>query len=175
VEKLNLKLRIFNGLEVDITPSGKLALPENAFETLDYVIASLHSSFKGTRDEQTKRVLYGLEHPKVRIFGHPTGRRLNEREGVELNWDNIFDYALKHNKWIEINASPDRLDLPDTLVRVAVKLGVKLIINTDSHGLDWLAGMRYGVSVARRGWAEKKDIINTLPLSEFEKLLCSSS
>ncbi|TSC90437.1 MAG: DNA polymerase (family X) [Microgenomates group bacterium Gr01-1014_5] len=180
-EKLNLKLKIenlklciFNGLEIDITPSGKLALPENAFTTLDYAIVSLHSSFRGTKADQTKRVLEGLAHPKVRIFGHPTGRKLNNREGVELDWDKIFDYALKHNKWIEINSSPDRLDLPDTLARQAVKLGVKLIVDTDSHEISWLSGMRYGISVARRGWAEKKDVVNTLSLQEFEKILHST-
>ena len=175
VQKLNSKnLKVFNGLEIDITPSGKLALPERAFATLDYAIVSIHSSFRGTKEDQTKRVLTGLEHPKVRIFGHPTGRKLNEREGVDLDWDKIFDYALKHNKWIEINSSPDRLDLPDSLARQAVKLGVKLIVNTDSHEVSWLSGMRYGVSVARRGWAEKEDVINTLSLQEFEKILHST-
>lgn len=174
VQKLktkNLKLKIFNGLEVDITPSGKLALPEKAFATLDYAIVSVHSSFKGTKEDQTKRVLSGLEHPRVRIFGHPTARKLNQREGIELDWEKIFGYCLKNNKWVEINSSPDRLDLPDVLVREAVKAGVKLIIGTDSHSKGWLPGMRYGVSVARRGWAQEKDIINTLPLGELEKLL----
>ena len=174
LEAKNPKLKLFNGLEIDITPSGALALPERAFAALDYAIVSLHSSFRGTKADQTKRVLEGLAHPKVRIFGHPTGRKLNEREGVELDWDKIFDYEIKNNKWIEINSSPDRLDLPDSLARQAIKLGVKLIINTDSHAADWLLGMRYGVSVARRGWAEKKDIINTLSLQEFEKILRST-
>lgn len=163
--------KVFNGLEIDIASSGKLALPEEAFSTLDYAIASLHSSFRGKREEQTKRVLFALEHPKVRIFGHPTGRRLNEREGVELDWEKIFGFAQKNNKWIEINSSPDRLDLPDVLVREAVKSGVKLIINTDSHAKDWMSGMRYGISVARRGWTEKQDVVNTLRLFEFERLL----
>jgi DNA polymerase (family X) len=174
IQKLNekVKLHVFNGLEVDIQPNGSISLPEKGFDYLDYAIVSLHSSFRGkTREEQTKRVLEGLSHPKVRIFGHPTGRKLQEREGIDLNWEQIFDFALKNNKWIEINCSPDRLDLPDSLVYEAVKKGVRLIIDTDSHDVSWLVGMRYGVDVARRGWAEKKDIMNTLSLKEFKKLL----
>lgn len=170
-EKLNSKLHIFCGMEIDIKPNGEVSFPEKGFEYLDYAIVSLHSSFKGPRDEQTKRVLAGLSHPKVRIFGHPTGRKLQEREGVDLNWEKIFEYCLSHNKWVEINSAPDRLDLPDSLVYEAVKHGVKLVVDTDSHDVSWLTGMRFGVDVARRGWAEKKDIVNTLPLDQFKKLL----
>lgn len=165
------KLHIFNGLEIDIQPTGKLSIPEKGFDYLDYAVVSLHSSFRGTRADQTKRVLLGLDHPKVRIFGHPTARKLNEREGVELDWEKIFEFCLSHNKWLEINSSPDRLDLPDSLVFEAVKKGVKLVIDTDAHEKDWLKGMRYGVSVARRGWAERKDIVNSLSLEDIEKLL----
>ena len=119
----------------------------------------------------TKRVLSALAYPKVKIFAHPTARKLNEREGVELNWPEIFDFCKKNDKWLEINAEPTRLDLPDTLVREAVKSGVKLSMGTDAHHKDSLANMIFGVAVARRGWAEKKDIINCLSLSEFEKMI----
>jgi DNA polymerase (family 10) len=171
-EKLKGKIHIFCGMEIDIKPNGDIAFPEAGFEYLDYGIVSLHSSFIGkSREDQTKRVLSGLSHPKVRIFGHPTGRKLQEREGVDLNWEKIFEFAKDNNKWIEINSSPDRLDLPDSLVYEAVKKGVKLIVDTDSHDVSWLVGMRYGVDVARRGWAEKKDIANTLSLIDFRKLL----
>lgn len=156
------KVMVFNGLEIDIKPNGELALPERAFDLLDYVIASIHSSFKGSKDKQTKRVLSALAHPKVKILGHPTARKLNEREGVDFNWDKIFEFCKKHDKWLEINSWPERLDLPDILVHEAVKQGVRLIINTDSHAVEHMTGMRYGVSVARRGWAQKGDIINTL-------------
>jgi DNA polymerase (family 10) len=138
---------------------------------LDYGIASIHSNFKMSREQMTKRVLTALSHPKIKIFGHPTGRKLGEREGYELDWEKIFDFCLKKGKWIEINAWPDRLDLPDSLVREAVKRGVKMIINTDSHAAEHLYLMEFGVSVARRGWAEKKDIINTLPYDKISKLL----
>lgn len=168
IEQLNysrtnkLPKRIYNGLEVDVRPDGKLALPEKALELLDYVIASIHSSFRMNSEEMTKRVLEGLSPKKVKILGHPTGRLLNKREGYELNWDKIFDFCLKNDKWLEINAWPARLDLPDSLVREAVKKGVKIIINTDAHSTEEMDLMPFGVSVARRGWAEKGDIVNAL-------------
>lgn len=161
--------KVFNGLEVDIQPDGKLAIPEDALELLDYIIVSVHSSFRQTKTDQTKRVLTALYHPKAKIFGHPTARRLNKREGIELDWELIFEFCKKHNKFLEINSWYDRLDLSDDLVREAVKSGVKMIIDTDSHALDQMHLMRYGVSVARRGWAEKKDIANTLSYDKFAK------
>lgn len=166
---------ILNGLEIDIRPDGSLALPEKAFEYLDYAIVSVHGSFKGSRTDQTKRVLAALAHPKAKIFGHPTARKLNQREGVDLDWDQIFDFCLKNNKFLEINSYFDRLDLPDVLVREAVRKGVKMSIDTDSHAIDSLDLMQFGISVARRGWATKADIINTRPWSEFKKLIYASS
>lgn len=174
VDKLNDKKIIkyvFNGLEIDIQPTGTLALPEEAFDLIDFAIVSIHSSFRGTKKKQTKRVLRALAHPKVKILGHPTARKLNEREGIDYNWPEIFEFCKKHDKWLEINSSPDRLDLPDVLVREAIRAGVKLVINTDSHAVEQMGGMRYGISVARRGWAEKKNIMNTLPLSDFIRQL----
>lgn len=163
--------RVFNSLEIDILPNGELPVPEEAFEYLDFALVSIHSSFDLNRSDMTKRVLTALAHPKVKIFAHPTGRKLNEREGVELNWQEIFAFCLEHNKWIEINADPMRLDLPDTLVREAVKGGMKLTFGTDAHHVDGMNNMMFGVSVARRGWCEAKDVINTKSLIEFEKLL----
>lgn len=165
------KLRLINGLEVDIKPDGKLALPEAAIKILDFAIASIHASFKMPEKEMTKRVLASLEHPKVKILGHPTGRKLGEREGFELNWDKIFAFCKKYDKWLEINAWPDRLDLPDSLVRETVKNGVKIVINTDSHALDQMNLMTFGISVAKRGWAKKSDIINTLSWSKLNARL----
>lgn len=165
------KLFIFNGLEVDITPNGSLAVPNEGLELLDYVIASVHSSFRMSRDLMTNRVLKALEHPKVRILGHPTGRKLNKREGFEVDWDKIFAVCKKRNIFLEINAWPDRLDLPDVLVREAIKNGLKLVINTDAHALNDLDLMEYGVSVVRRGWAERRDIINTLSLEKLRAIL----
>lgn len=164
-------INILNGIEVDIKPNGSLAIHEKAFNLnlIDYIIASVHSEFSMNREKMTQRVLKALDYPKVKIFGHPTGRLLEEREGYELDWDKIFEFCLKRDIWLEISAWPNRLDLPDTLVHEAVKKGVKLAIGSDSHHADQMKMMKYGVSVGRRGWAEKKDIINCLSYTDFRK------
>lgn len=161
----------FNSLEIDILPDGSLPVDRNGLRELDFALVSLHSSFKKPKNEMTKRVLSALSEPKVKIFAHPTARILEKREGVELDWPVIFDFCKKNNKWIEINADPHRLDLPDFLIREAVKIGVKLTLGTDSHHKEGLQNMRYGVAMARRGGAEKEDIINSLTLQEFLKVL----
>lgn len=163
--------KVFNSLELDITPDGGLPISEDALNLLDFALVSIHSSFDMDRNAMTKRVLGALAHPKAKIFAHPTARKLNEREGIELNWPEIFDFAIKNNKWIEINCDPMRLDLPDNLVREAVKLGVKMTFGTDAHHKDGMNNMLFGVSVARRGWVEANDIMNTRSLIEFEKAL----
>lgn len=179
VDDLNLKLtknnsgvkKIFNSLEIDMLKEGGVSVPDEALEILDFALVSIHSSFRLSKDAMTKRIIKSLSHPKIKIFAHPTGRKLNEREGVEIDWDKVFDYALKNKKWIEINSSVSRLDLPDHLVKEAVSLGVKLTLGTDSHHKDHMMGMPYGVFVARRGWAEKKDIINSRSLKDIEIML----
>ena len=163
--------KVFNSLEIDMKSDGSLPVPEEGLKFLDFALVSIHSSFDMERKLQTKRVLAALANPKVKIFAHPTGRKLNEREGAELNWPEIFDFCLKNDKWIEINCDPMRLDLPDTLVREAVKLGVKLTLGTDAHHKDGLNNLIFGVSVARRGWAEARDIVNTRSLKEFEEMI----
>lgn len=162
---------VLNGLEIDIKPDGNLAIPEKCFDLLDYAIVSVHSTFDLSREKMTKRVLVGLSHPKAKILGHPTGRLLEEREGYELDWDKIFDFCVKNKKFLEISAWPNRLDLPDTLVHEAIKHGVKVIINSDSHEVSQMVNMKYGVSVARRGWAEGKDVINTLHFEELSDII----
>jgi len=165
------KIRVFNMLEVDILASSKLAVFDKALELLDGAIGAIHTGFAMSKKEMTKRILTALDHPKVKIFAHPTGRLLEGREGYELDWDKIFEFCLKKNKALEINAFPARLDLPDFLVREAVKNKVKMVINTDAHNIEGLGYMEYGVSVARRGWAEASDILNTLSYNDFEKWL----
>lgn len=177
IDKLNysrgkkLLIYLLNGLEIDIRPDGTLAIPEKGLDYLDYAIASVHGSFKMDRLMMTKRVLKALGHPKVKIIGHPTGRKLGEREGYELDWDQIFSFCKKKDIWLEINAWPNRLDLTDTLVHEAVKNGVKMVICTDSHRADHMNLMNYGVAVARRGWATKNDIMNTMSYNQFMKFL----
>lgn len=166
-----LPIRILNGLEVDIKPDGRLAIPEEAFSLVDYVIASIHSNFDLSREKMTDRIIKGLSHPKANIFGHPTGRLLEEREGYEVDWDKLFDFCKSKGKVLEISAWPNRLDLPDALVQEAIRAGVMIIINSDSHSTDQLVNMKYGVSVARRGWAENKNVVNSLPYSELSGIL----
>lgn len=163
--------KVFNSLELDILPDGRLPVSTKGLELLDFVLVSVHSSFRQSKEKMTKRVLSALSHPKVKIFAHPTARKLNKREGIELDWEKIFQFCLKNDKWLEINADPTRLDLPDFLVHEAVKKGVKITLGTDAHHVDLMDNMKYGVSVARRGWAEKSDIINCLSLNEFESVL----
>ena len=177
VDKINysrgkkLLIHVFNGLEIDIRPDGSLAIPEEGFKYLDFAIVSVHASFRMNRKEMTKRILTSLGNPKIRMIGHPTGRKLGEREGYELDWEKIFSACKKRNIWLEINAWPNRLDLTDILVKDAVKNGVKMIIGSDSHQVDQMELMEHGVAVARRGWATKNDIMNTMSYNQFMKAL----
>jgi len=180
IDKLNSSLvkkegksikKVFNSLEIDILPDGRLSIPEEAMKLLDFALVSIHSSFRQSREKATKRVLAALAHPGVKILAHPTGRMLGKREGVEFNWSKIFDFCKRENKWLEINANPARLDLPDILVHEAIKAGVKITLGTDAHHKNGLDDMVFGVSVARRGWATKADIVNTRGLKDFERML----
>lgn len=166
------RVQYFLMCEVDITPDGTLALPEEALEYVDAVIVSVHSAFTQPREQTTKRLINALtSHSKVRILGHPTGRLLGSREGIDANWPEVFKVAKSHDIALEINAYPERLDLPDTLVYDARKLGLKFCIDTDAHAEEHMDLMKYGISVARRGWAEKHDIVNTLGYNDFNKWL----
>lgn len=162
--------------EVDILPDGRLALPDEAMEYVDAVIVSVHSAFTQPREVVTARLIQALtSHPKVRILGHPTGRLLGSREGIDADWPAVFDVVKKHDIALEINAYPERSDLPDTLVYDAIKLGIKFTIDTDAHAVEHMGLMRYGVSVARRGWAEKRDVLNTLAYNDFTNWLAHTS
>jgi len=165
----NKNIRIINLLEVDILTSGKLALSDRCLDLLDMAIVSIHSSFKTEKGPMTKRILSGLSHPKAKILAHPTGRLINQRNGYDADWEEIFEFSRKNNKALEINAWPTRLDLRDDLVFEARKTGCKFVINTDSHAISHMDNMKFGLSVARRGWCEEKDIINTLSYKELLK------
>jgi len=172
--KLARTVKILNSLEIDILPDGKLALPEKAFDYIDFAIVAVHSSFNQSREKMTKRVLLGLSHPKARILAHPTGRLLNQREGYELDWEVIFKFCQKNNKALEINCHPVRLDLPDILVREAIEEGVKIALGSDAHSAEAMEMMQYGLSVARRGWCKKDDILNTLDYNKVKEWLLSA-
>ena len=166
-QKSKYSIRIFSLLETDILASGELGIDNDSLSLLDGTIVSIHSVFSMDKKQMTERVLKGLSHPKAKILAHPTGRLINQRTGYDLDWDRIFEFCVKNNKALEINASPYRLDLPDQLIKPAVEAGVKFFIDTDSHSINEMTLMKYGVSVARRGWATKGDILNTW---EYNKL-----
>ena len=165
------KLYILNSLEIDILADGSLAIPDKAISILDYAIASIHSSFQLDSGLMTKRVLKALEHPKVKILGHPTGRMLYNRDGYKADWEQIFKYCSQNNKFLEINSWPERLDLPDFLIKKALKFNVKFVINSDSHEVTEMELIKFGVWNARRGWLQKKDIINCFPYSKIKRIL----
>jgi DNA polymerase (family 10) len=167
LNKSNKSIRIINLLETDILSNGDIAIDEKSLNLTDAILVSIHSGFNMGKKTITDRIIQGLYHPKAKIFSHPTGRLLNERQGYQIDWERLFDFCQKFNKALEINAWPQRLDLPDSQVREAIKYGVKMVIDTDSHATWQMDNMRYGVSVARRGWAQKKDILNTLPYEDF--------
>ncbi len=180
IDKINYSLvksmkkgvkRVFNSLEIDILPDGRLPVPEKGLELLDFALVSIHSSFEIDRIKMTERVLSAFDYPKVKVFAHPSARLLNKRDGIDINWERIFEKCLERNIYLEINADPSRLDLPDMLVHEALIKGLKFTMGTDSHHKDSLQNMQYGVYVAKRGWATKSDIINTRSLTEFEKLM----
>jgi DNA polymerase (family 10) len=163
----NKSVRILKLLEVDILASGSLAVDEQTLDILDFALVSIHSNFQMDTKTITQRVISGLSHPKAKVLSHPTGRILNQRSGYDLDWDEIFDFCRKNNKALEINAWPTRLDLTDTMIDQARKNKVKMIINTDSHASYQMDNMEYGVAMARRGWAKKDDILNTLEYNRF--------
>jgi len=171
IDKLNQKLkgfRILQGAETNILNDGSIDIKDEALKKLDYVIAGVHSSFKMSGGDMTERIIKAMKNPHVDIIAHLTGRKINAREEYQLDLDKILRAVKEYNVILEINAQPIRLDLKDVNIRRAKEAGVKMIINSDSHHQDHLRFMELGIAQARRGWAEKKDIINTQPL---EKLL----
>ena len=171
VQKKISGIKILAGSEVDIKADGTLDLPDSTLKKLDVVIASVHSGFKSPKEVMTKRIVKALQNPYVTILAHPTGRLINEREPYAVDLDAVFDAAKKYNVALEINSFPDRLDLNDSNIINAKKKGCRFAIETDAHSTDQLHLIGLGVATARRGWVEKKDVINTLSLKELEKRL----
>lgn len=156
------QLKIFNSCEVNIKPDGSLDLDDDIMKTFDVVNASVHWSFGQSKEDMTKRIIRAIKNPYVDIIGHPTGRLINEREGYEANWQEIFKACAEFKVALEINSFPQRLDLTDSLVFEARRHKVMFAISTDAHSVGHLNNMIYGVSVARRGWCEKENVLNTL-------------
>jgi DNA polymerase (family 10) len=164
-------VHIFKGAEVDILADGSLDYPDKILRKLDIVIGSVHSNFKMSRDEMTARLIRALQNPHLLILGHPTGRLLNEREGYDADWGKVFKAAADNGKILEINSQPARLDLNDELILAARKSGATFVVNTDSHSVSNLKLMRYGLGQARRGWLEKKHVLNTKSLKSLMSFL----
>ncbi|MBD3366239.1 DNA polymerase/3'-5' exonuclease PolX [candidate division WWE3 bacterium] len=164
-------IKVLYGYEVNLLADASISLPDEFLEQLDFVIVGLHTAFSQDRKQLMKRYMTAIEHPLVDIIAHPTARLINERDAVDVNWMDLFDAVKKHDKILEINSYPDRLDLPFDLVFEARERGIKLIINTDAHSTGHLDLMRFGVSVARRGWCEAADVLNTQSKDAFLKNL----
>lgn len=172
IERLNQRFsafRLLQGVEVEIRADGSLDFPDEVLAELDVVIASLHSGLRQERERITARLISAMRNPHVDIIGHPLGRIIGQREESAVDMDAVLETAAATGTIMEVNAIPARLDLDDVHIRRAVTMGVKLAINSDAHNGEGLAVMAYGVATARRGWAEAKDVVNTLPLDKLLK------
>jgi DNA polymerase (family 10) len=171
LQKTNPNFRILKGAEVNIMKDGTLDINDETLAKLDVVGAAVHSSFNMPEAEMTARIIRAIENPNIDIIFHPTGRILQRRPPYALNMDEIIKAAKRTGTVLEIDAFPDRLDLKDEYIRKAIQAGVKLSIDTDAHSIVHLHYMEYGIAQARRGWAEKKDIINAWPLEKMLGML----
>jgi len=165
------KMKILKGAEVDILADGGLDIEDDVLSQLDVVTGSIHSRMKDKKETMTERVCHSLENKYVHILGHPTGRLIGKRSEFEIDLERVFETAQKHNVVMELNAHPQRLDLNAGNLRAAIKLGLKIAVNTDAHRISELDNMRFGIFQARRGWLTPDDVINTYPLKNLMKSL----
>ncbi len=174
IERLNTELSgitLLKGIEVDILEDGGLDLPDSVLARLDLVVGAVHSRFELSREQQTERILRAMDHPHFTILAHPSGRLIERREPYDVDMQRIIRHARQRGCFLELNAQPDRLDLLDSHCQSAREEGVLVSINSDAHSTLDFANLRYGVGQARRGWLEKKDVLNTRPLAALRKLL----
>jgi len=164
-------ITVFTGCEVDILPDGSLDLPDELLDELDVVVAAVHSKLDMNQSDMTKRVLRALANPAVSILAHPTGRLINEREPCAIDLEQVFHAAKEHEVAVELNAQPDRLDLNDVHLLRAREIGVKITINTDAHNTGQIQFIKYGIDQARRGWLEKRHVLNAMARPQFETWL----
>ncbi|MBL7142275.1 MAG: DNA polymerase/3'-5' exonuclease PolX [Candidatus Pacebacteria bacterium] len=179
IDKLNEKLapyrtkgsdagfHILQGCEANILSDGSIDIKDKALEKLDFVIAGIHSAFKMEKSKMTERMIKAMRNPNVDIISHPTGRILKKRDEYQIDFDKILKVAKETKTILEINAWPERLDLNEKNIKKAKEAGVKMVINTDSHDKNHMRFMNFGIAQARRGWAEKSDIINSQPLAKL--------
>jgi DNA polymerase (family X) len=158
------------GTEVNVMPNGKLDYADDVLEQLDWVVASLHTSFRMKKKEITDRMIRAMEHPLVDAIGHPTGRLIERREAYDLDIERVVEAAVRTGTFLEINANPNRRDLNESNARLAAEAGAMLVIDSDAHGVETLANIRYGVATARRGWITAAQVANTRPWVELDAL-----
>ncbi|HLC37629.1 MAG TPA: DNA polymerase/3'-5' exonuclease PolX, partial [Candidatus Nanoarchaeia archaeon] len=173
IDKINNKINgitLLKSSEVDILNDGSLDYNDKILKQMDIVLCSIHSGFKQDKTTMTKRLVKAIENPYTNIIGHTSGRLINRRDPYEFDIDKVFEAAKDNNVTFEINSQPDRLDLKDIYIKKAVENKVKLVINSDAHSAKDLWLIEFGVMQARRGWAEKKDILNTFPLRKLSKI-----
>lgn len=174
IDRLNETLSsitLLKGIEVDILEDGSLDLPDEDLCRLDLVVGAVHSHFRLSREKQTERILRAMDHPCFTILAHPSGRLINERAPYDLDMARVIHHARERGCFLEVNAHPIRLDLTDTDCQMAKEEGVMLSINSDAHSTLDLGNLRYGVGQARRGWVEKKDVLNSRSLQALRPLL----
>jgi DNA polymerase (family 10) len=170
IDTVNKKLdglTVLKGVEANIDSYGYLDVPDKLLEAMDIVVAGIHSGFNQNQHELTRRMVAAISNEHVNIISHPTGREIHGRNGYELEFEKIFEASTDNNTLLEVNSRMNRLDLNDMHIKQAVENGVKLAINTDSHSINELVNMELGVGTARRGWAKKEDVINTLNFKEL--------
>lgn len=163
--------RLLMGVEVDIRSDYTLDLPDKVLKGLDIVVASIHSGFRQSREQLTKRLVSAIENPYVAVIAHPTGRLIGERDACDIDIERVFAAAKENGKALEINAYPLRLDINDTYAKRAREMGIPIVINTDAHLISHFDYMAYGVSIGRRGWLEKDNVLNTLNTENLLKWL----
>ncbi|PHO08299.1 histidinol-phosphatase [Thermoanaerobacterium thermosaccharolyticum] len=174
IDELNHKyadIKILKGIESDILKDGSLDYDEDILKRFDFVIASVHSNFKMSKDDMTERIIKAIKNKYTKIIGHLTGRLLLARDGYDLDMYKVIDVAAEYGKIIEINSSPYRLDLDWRYIKYAKEKGVKFAICPDAHRIEGLDDVKYGVGIARKGWLEAKDVINTYDYDELNKVL----
>ncbi|MGO9646276.1 MAG: hypothetical protein ACLPY5_16205 [Candidatus Bathyarchaeia archaeon] len=172
IEKISRKfkdIKILKGAELDISSDGSLKVEKKILKELDVVIASIHGTFKQTKREMTNRIVSAMESGYVNIIGHPTSRKIDEKRPSEIDMEELFEASKRTKTYLEINSTPQRLDLNDDNVKMATQADCKLAIDTDAHNAQHFKNVRLGIGVARRGWAEQKDIINAQSLELLER------
>jgi DNA polymerase (family 10) len=163
-------IEVLIGTETNILPDGSPDYPDDLLAQLDWVIASVHTSFRMSERAMTDRIVAAIEHPLIDAIGHPTGRKIEKRAPYGVDMERVIEAAARTGTMIEINASPDRRDLNENHARAAAQGGVRILVNTDAHSFADFDNLRYGIATARRAWLTAEDVANTLPWKQFAKL-----